>query len=116
MKHSVGKSLTAGVANTVFTVPAGYKADLSLLFISNRDTNNKTVTVYWQHAHDVSHKIHIIDSYALAANTFLQFSNGNVVFQSGDSLVITPQAAAIMDVIVTFDLRKEPQTVAFDGE
>lgn len=112
MKHSVGKQLTAGSANTVFTVPTGYKADVTLLFISNRDANNKTISVYWQHAHDVDHKIHIIDAYPLSANSFLQFSNGSVVMQSGDSMVMTPEAGSVMDTIVTLDLYKE-NTVPF---
>lgn len=116
MRHSVGKRLTAGVANTVFTVPAGFKAEVDMLFISNLDANNKTVTIYWQHAHDINHKIRIIDAYPMAAHTFLQFSNGSIVLQQGDSMVITPQADAVQDCIVTFELRKEPNTVAFDGE
>lgn len=116
MKHSIGMSLTAGTANTVFTVPNGYKAEVELLFISNLDANNKTTSAYWQHGHDVSHKIYIIDSYPMAAHTYIQFSNASVVFQSGDSMVITPQAGATQSCIVTFDLRKEPQTVAFSGE
>ena len=116
MKHSVGKRLTAGVTNTVFTVPAGYKAEVDMLFVSNLDANNKTVTVYWQHAHDITHKIRIIDSYPMAAHTFLQFTGGSIVMQQGDSMVIEPQAGAVQDCVITFDLRKEPQTVAFDGE
>ena len=116
MRHSVGKQLTAGVANTIFTVPQGYKAEVDMLFISNLDANNKTTTAYWQHAHDPSHEIKIIDSYPMASHTFLQFSNGSIVMQQGDSFVIQPEAGATQSCIITFDLRKEPQTVAFDGE
>ena len=112
MKHTVGKQLTAGSANTIFTVPTGYKAEVTLLFVSNRDANNKTISVYWQHAHDAAHQIHIIDAYSLAANSFLQFSNGSVIMQSGDSMVMTPQAGSVMDTIVTLDLYKE-NTVPF---
>jgi len=36
--------------------------------------------------------------------------------QSGDSMVLTPEAGSAMSAICLFDLRKEPQTVAFDGE
>lgn len=116
MRHSVGISLTAGIDNTVFTVPQGYKAEVDMLFISNLDANNKTTTAYWQHAHDINHKIKIIDAYPMASHTYIQFSNGSVVFQQGDSLVVKPQAGATQSVIVTFDLRKEPQTVAFPNE
>jgi hypothetical protein len=116
MKHSVGKQLTAGAANTLFTVPNGYKAEVSLLFISNHTGNNKTISAYWQHAHDASHQIRIIDGYLLAATEFIKFDGSTVVMQSGDSMVLTPEAGSAMSAICTFDLRKEPQTVAFDGE
>jgi len=107
MKHSVGKTLTAGTANTVLLVPAGYKAIVYVLFISNLDGNNKTTTAYWQHAHDATHKIYIIDNYPMSAHSFIQFSSGEVVFQAGDSLIVTPEAGASQTVIVTFDLIKE---------
>ena len=107
MKHSVGKTLTAGTANTVFVVPTGYKAIVYMLFISNLDANNKTTTAYWLHAHDPSHEIYIIDNYPMAAHSFIQFSNGEVVFQAGDSLIVTPEAGATQSVMVTFDLVKE---------
>lgn len=116
MRHSVGKQLTAGVANTIFTVPNGYKAEVDMLFISNLDANNKTTTAYWQHAHDAAHQIKIIDSYPMSSHSYLQFSTGTVVMQQGDSFVVTPEAGATQSCIITFDLRKEPQTVAFDGE
>jgi len=116
VKHSVGKQLTAGVANTIFVVPQGYKAEVDLLFISNLDANNKTTTAYWQHAHDINHKIKIIDLYPMSSHSYLQFSNGSIVMQQGDSFVIQPQEGATQSCIITFDLRKEPQTVAFDGE
>lgn len=116
MKHSVGKLLTAGAANTLFTVPMGYKAEVSLLFVSNHTGNNKTISAYWQHAHDASHQIIIIDAYPLAATEFIKFDGSTIVLQSGDSMVLTPEADSAMSAIATFDLRKEPQTVVFDGE
>ena len=116
MKHSVGKLLTAGVANTLFTVPNGYKAEVSLLFVSNHTGNNKTISAYWQHAHDAAHQIRIVDAYLLAATEFIKFDGSTVVLQSGDSMVLTPEAGSAMSAIATFDLKKEPQTVAFDGE
>ena len=116
MKHSIGKRLTAGAENVVFTVPAGFKADVSLLFISNHSGNNKTVTALWQHAHDPLHRIYIIDQYPLAVAEFIKFDGSSLVMQSGDTLRITPEAASVMSVIVTFDLYKEAGTFAFDGE
>ena len=116
MIHSVGKQLTAGVDNTLLTVPNGYKAEVSLLFIANHTGNNKTISAYWQHAHDAAHQIRIIDAYLLAATEFIKFDGSTIVMQSGDSMVVTPESGSDMSAICTFDLRKEPQTVAFVGE
>jgi hypothetical protein len=114
MKHSVGITLPAATTTTVFTVPSGYVAEVDMLFISNHSGNNKTVSAYWQHAHDAEHQIYIIDGYPLATKGFVQFSNGSVVFQQGDSLKITPETGSDMSVIVTFDLRKEAQILTFN--
>lgn len=112
MKHSIGKLLTAGEANTLFTVPTGYKAEVSLLFISNHTGNNKSISAYWQHAHDIDHKIRIIDNYLLAATEFIKFDGSTIVMQSGDSMVLTPEADSAMSAIATVKLYKE-NTVPF---
>jgi UDP-3-O-[3-hydroxymyristoyl] glucosamine N-acyltransferase len=79
MKHSVGITLPAGTATTVFTVPKGYVAEVDMLFISNHSGNNKTVTAVWKHAHNPAHQIRIIDGYSLAAKQFIQFSDGSII-------------------------------------
>ena len=113
MKHSIGKLLTAGSANTLFTVPTGYKAEVSLLFVSNHTGNNKTISAYWQHAHDITHQIIIVDSYPLAATEFIKFDGSTIVMQAGDSMVLTPEAASAMSAIATIDLYKENTTPFF---
>ena len=115
MKHSVGKVIPADTLTELFKVPAGYKAEVNTLFASNHTGNNKTITLYWQHAHDITHKIYIVFDYVLHANNYLKFSD-SMVMQSGDSLQVLTESGSEMSVIASFDLRKEPQTVAFDGE
>lgn len=105
MKHSVGKQLTAATANTMFVVPPGYKALVDLVFVSNLDANNKTTTAYWEKADTT--QIYIIDNYPMASHSFIQFSNGVMVMQSGDKFIITPETGATQSAIVTFDLIKE---------
>ena len=115
MKHTVGKVIQPETLTELFKVPAGYKAEVSTLFVSNRQGNNKTVSVYWQHAHDITHKIYIITEYVLTANNYVQFSD-SMVMQSGDSLQILTEAGSLMNVMASFDLRKEQAVLAFDGE
>ena len=115
MKHTVGKVIQPDTLTELFKVPAGYKAEVSTLFASNHTGNNKTITLYWQHAHDINHKIYIVTAYVINANNYLKFSD-SMVMQSGDSIQVLTEAGSEMSVIASFDLRKEPQTVAFDGE
>ena len=115
MKHTVGKVIQPDTLTELFKVPAGYKAEVSTLFVSNRQGNNKTVSVYWQHAHDINHKIYIITEYVLTANNYVQFSD-SMVMQSGDSIQVLTEAGSDMSVIASFDLRKEQAVLAFDGE
>lgn len=110
MKHTIGKNLTAGSANTIFTVPSGYKAEIEKVFISNQGAT-KTVSAYWEQAD--STQVDVISSYAMPADSFIQFFDGAIIFQAGDKLVITPEAGATQSTFVTFDLRKEAPINAF---
>lgn len=116
MKHSIGKSLPAGATTEVFTVPAGYVAEVSLLFITNHTATNKAVSAYWQHAHDPSHQIYIVQDKTINAKDFLMLTDATMVMQSGDSMHITTEAGGDFAVITTFDLRKETALYTFAGE
>jgi len=115
MKHTVGKVIVPETLRELFKVPAGYKAEVSTLFASNHIGNNKDITLYWQHAHDITHKIYIVFNYRIHANDYLQFSD-SMVIQSGDSIQVLTEAGSEMSVIASFDLRKEQAVLAFDGE
>ena len=111
MKHTVGKVIVPATLTEVFAVPAGYKAQVSTLFASNRQGIHKTISIYWQHAHDIDHKIYIITEYSLNANDYVQFSD-SMVMQSGDSIQVLTEAGSLMNVMASFDLYKE-NTVPF---
>lgn len=114
MKHSIGKTIPAATPTTLFTVPQGYVAELSLLFLSNHTTSAKTVSVYWEHAHDPTHDIYIVNQKSLSSKDYLQFSDSSIIMQSGDSLKIDTETGSNYTVIVTFDLRKEMPLYTFD--
>lgn len=116
MNHTIGMSLPAGTTTTVFTVPQGYVAEVSLLFLTNNTTSNKTVSAYWQHAHNASHQIYIVQDKTITSKDYLQFSNGIMVMQAGDSLHVTTEAGGDFAVITTFDIRKQVPIMAFFGE
>lgn len=116
MKHSIGISLTAAVETTVLTVPLGYVAEVSYLYIYNNTATSKTITAYWQHEHDAGHQIHLLSGVTLTTKTIILYDTISVVLNQGDSLVVEPEAGADMSIIITFDLRKEIFPLTFVGE
>lgn len=114
MKHTVGKSFATGTAQNIFTVPNGYIAVVYMTFITNTSGSTGTYTMSWRHGHDASHVIKFASGKSLGSGTSDQFTNGELVMKSADSMTVTNSMA--VDVIVTFDLLKAPPLYAFDGE
>lgn len=114
MKHSIGRTLPAGVETQILVVPNGYIADVSMLFISNTSGSTGSIVVYWQHGHDSSHKVYILNGTSVGSKDYIQFSNGNVIMKAGDSFKLQPTQE--MNVIVTFDLLQAPPLYTFAGE
>jgi len=114
MKHSIGKSFAAGSAQEVFTVPNGYMAIVSMVFITNTSGSTSSYDLSWYHAHAGGHNIRFAYGKSLGSGTSDQFANGELVMKSGDQMTITNSGA--MDVIATFDLIQALPVYAFAGE
>lgn len=114
MRHSIGRTLPAGVTTQVLEVPNGYIADVSMTLISNTSGSTGNITFYWQHGHDASHQIYILNAKTLNSKDYIQFSNGNIVMKSGDTFHFNPSVE--MNVIITFELLKAPQLFTFPNE
>jgi hypothetical protein len=114
MKHSIGKSLAAGTAQEIFTVPNGYHAIVSMVFITNTAGSTGSYDMSWNHAHDVGHVIRFAYGKSLSSGASDQFSNGELVMKAGDKMTITNTVN--VDVIVTFDLIQAMPLYAFAGE
>ena len=110
-EYSVGKTIPAATETTLLTVPEGYCAHMSLAFISNHSGNNKTFSMWWEHAHDVTHDIYIIDGRTFVLGEFLQFSGTKIVLQAGDKIKVLSEAASDFSTIITFDLVNAPASV-----
>lgn len=101
MKYSIGKNLTAGVSNTIFTVPSGYHAEVTMLFIANSGGSTKAMSAAW---HDGS-TITFQGTKSVNAGEYLQFGGqtGNfLIMTDGDYLTITPEAGSTFTCIVSF--------------
>ena len=100
--RSIGKSLTAGAANTVYTCPENFVAKMTLLFISNHGSGNKTVTLQWQDA-SASATYYIVGGYVVSAYGFLKLDGSYLVLNPGDTLIVTPEAGSTIDATVTVE-------------
>lgn len=102
---TVGKNLTAGVANTIYTVPKGCKAIATLLFIANGGGSTNSVSAGW---HDVSYgsTITIVGAKSVGAGEALQFNQGRMVMDEYDYLTVTPAAGSTFSVIFTVEIHQ----------
>jgi hypothetical protein len=102
---TVGKNLTAGSSNTIYTVPKGCKAIATLLFIANGGGSTAAVTAGW---HDVSQAdtITIAGSKSVGAGDYLQFSDGRMVMDEYDYVTVTPASGSTFSVILTVEIHQ----------
>jgi hypothetical protein len=100
--RSVGRVLTAGAANTIYTCPENFVAKMVLLFIANHAGNNKTVQVQWNDI-SASGTYHIVGGYTLAANAYLKLDGSYLVLNPGDTVIVTPEAGSTMDATITVE-------------
>ena len=102
---TVGKNLTAGVANTVYTVPKGCKAIATLLFIANGGGSTNSVSAGW---YDISQPATIVISGAksVGSGEVLQFNQGRLVMDEYDYLTVTPAAGSTFSVILTMEIHQ----------
>jgi len=86
---SVGKNLTAGTSNLIYTVPAGYQVQWNLLYLHNGGGNTKSITVSWYDA-STNTTINIFDAFTLASKDYFKFDGGAyVVLEAGDTITIS---------------------------
>ena len=101
MKYSIGKNLTAGVSNTILTVPTGYHAEVTMLFISNVGNSAKSVTSAWHGDSTIT----FLGDKSVSAADFLQFGGplgSFLIMTDGDYMTITPQAGSSFTSIISF--------------
>ena len=104
MKFSHGDALTAGSANTILDVPAGYDAIVTYLFISNTTGSSKSIEARWVHN---SVNIDFLAGKNVGSGEFLEFGGefGEcLVGREGDTLPLTPEAASTFVSIISFEL------------
>lgn len=100
---SVGVNPTAGVLTTVYTVPTGYYARFTVMYIHNTGVSTKHITVQWIDS-SASATYDILTQYTLTAKNYLEFDgNAYIVLEEGDSIKITTESGSSFSFIATFE-------------
>ena len=108
--ESVGVSPTANTLTTVYTVPTGYYAKFTVMYIHNTGGSTKHITVQWYDASSAS-TLDILTAYDFTSKAYLQFDgNAYIVLEEGDKLQITTQAASTFSFIETFEINGAQRT------
>jgi hypothetical protein len=107
---SVGINPTAATLTTVYTVPTGYYAKFTVMYIHNTGGNTKHITVQWYDA-SAATTLDILTSYDFTSKQYLQFDgNAYIVLEEGDRIQITTQSASSFSFIATFEIQGAQRT------
>ena len=107
---SVGINPTAATLTTVYTVPTGYYAKFTVMYIHNTGGSTKHITVQWYDASSAT-TLDILTSYDFTSKQYLQFDgNAYIVFEEGDKLQITTQSGSTFSFIATFEVQGAQRT------
>ena len=108
--ESVGVNPTAAVLTTVYTVPTGYYAKFTVMYIHNTGGSTKHITVQWYDASSAS-TLDILTEYDFTSKLYLQFDgNAYIVLEEGDRIQITTQSASSFSFIATFEVQGAQRT------
>lgn len=103
---SVGLNLSSGVATTIYTVPVGYYAKWTLMYIFNNSGSTKSVTAYWRDS-SASTNIYVQNGTIAAGSYVRQDGGAYVVLEEGDTIVMQDEAGSSFSTICTFELIKK---------
>jgi hypothetical protein len=107
---SVGINPTANTLTTVYTVPTGYYAKFTVMYIHNTGGSTKHITVQWYDASSAS-TLDILTEYDFTSKLYLQFDgNAYIVLEEGDRIQITTQSASTFSFIATFEVSGAQRT------
>jgi hypothetical protein len=107
---SVGVNPTAATLTTVYTVPTGYYAKFTVMYIHNTGGNTKSITVQWYDSSTAT-TLDILTAYPLASKEYLEFNGvAYMVLEEGDRIQLTTEAASSFSFIATFEVNGAQRT------
>ena len=100
---SVGINPTANTLTTVYTVPTGYYAKFTVMYIHNTGGSTKHITVQWNDA-SAATSYDILTAYNFTSKQYLQFDGAAyIVLEEGDKIQITTESGSTFSFIATFE-------------
>jgi hypothetical protein len=107
---SVGINPTAATLTTAYTVPTGYYAKFTVMYIHNTGGNTKSITVQWYDASTAT-TLDILSAYTLTSKQYLEFNGvAYIVLEEGDKIQITTEASSTFSFIATFEVQGAQRT------
>lgn len=103
---SVGLNLSSGVETTVYTVPVGYYARWTLMYLFNNSGSTKSISVYWRDS-SASTNIYVHNGTIASGSYVRQDGGAYVVLEEGDTVVMQDEAGSTFSTICTFELVKK---------
>jgi hypothetical protein len=114
MLYTRDATITTTALTTILTVPSGYIAYWSLLFIANHGGSTNSATVYWDKASGTD--LYIIDDKNITSKDYIQFTDALLVMQPGDSIKAQIGSIGNFGIACTIDLLEAPAVLnAFNG-
>lgn len=108
MLQSIGKALTGGTTTTLFTVPDGYHAVLSMLMVINTTANQHNYSVVWHDGTSIT--VQATKNLAAESNQIFFSADNPLVMQEGDYIQVTTAATSSFSAIATVDIIRNEKT------
>lgn len=115
MLYTKNVNLTDTSTQTLTTIPSGYVAHWTMVFVSNLHNSTNSITLFIDKTPDPD--VYILNGTNVQSKEYLLI-DGNAVFvlQPGDVIKASSGNAGNIEVVVTFDLLEAPATfVNFNG-
>ncbi len=101
---SIGVNPTANTLTTLYTVPKGYYANLTLLHAANATASNKHITFDWYDSSSAT-TFSFVYQYAITSKSYLTLPTySGIVFEENDILKVTTEAGSTYAVVATFEI------------
>ena len=114
MLYTKNANVTTTDESTIVTIPNGYVAHWTMLFVSNLGGSTNGAGIYVDKAD--STRVDILGGGNVSAKDYILLTDGVFVLQAGDAIKAYTTAAGDMEFVVTFDLLEQPATfVNFNG-